>query len=154
MTNETNEARDLALTPTQAATLKKLMDTDAGEMQRRITQGAEDANLPAYIDTFRAYYALNESKGIKTMPIVTRETRLACVNRMQWLYSNPENRRRIEDGDPGSVTTCDFSVLPVDAHAHPGFPAFRRQMDRRGNYPDHMLKSAWHWFRVGWDEVE
>ena len=144
--------RDLALTPTQAAALKKLI-SHAGEMQSRIVKGAEDANLPVYIDTFQAYYALSESKGIKTMPIVTRETRLYCVHRMQWLYSSPENRRRIENGDIQSVTTCDFSVLPIEAHTHPGFLAFRRQLDGRGRYPDHMLKSAWDWFRVGWDDA-
>ena len=138
------------LSPTQEAALSKLLGR-AGEMQARIVRGDEDENLPAYIDAFRAYYALVESKGALPMPIVTRETRLACVHRMQWLYSTPENRRRIENGFLGAVTTCDYSALPIEAHTHPGFSAFRREIDARDWSTADMLKLAWDWFRAGWD---
>ena len=111
------------LSSTQEASLRKLIG-HAGEMQSRIARGDEDENLPAYIDAFRAYYAL---------------------------YSTPENRRRIENGFSGAVTTCDYSALPIEAHAHPGFSAFRREIDARDWSTSDMLKLAWDWFRAGWD---
>lgn len=65
----------LSLTRSQSAVLVRCFEIGAGELQRRVIRGAEDAHLTEMIDAFDAYFAVCRAKlGHDRVPIATWET--------------------------------------------------------------------------------
>jgi hypothetical protein len=47
----------------------------------------------------------------------------------------------------------DFTMLDADAASHPAYSAFLTAMEGR-LYGREPLRSAWQWFKTGWDSGE